>query len=84
MRMLRCVLYELVTFKHAFDATNLPALVMTIVQGKFEPVSSAYSRGIHELINAMLQKEPSKRPSIPDLLEHPLVMEYVEEAMQSA
>lgn len=38
-----CVLYELTTFKHAFDATNLPALVMAIVQGSYAPVPDTYS-----------------------------------------
>jgi len=33
---LGCVLYELTTFRHAFDATNLPALVVNIVQGQYQ------------------------------------------------
>ena len=32
-----CVLYELSTFRHAFDATNLPALVMNIVSRDYDP-----------------------------------------------
>jgi serine/threonine protein kinase len=35
---LGCVLYELATFKHAFDATNLPALVMCIMQVRATPM----------------------------------------------
>lgn len=31
---LGCVVYELTTLRHAFHATNLPALVMTIVQAR--------------------------------------------------
>eukprot|EP00242_Pyramimonas_sp_CCMP2087_P012684 CAMPEP_0198199912 /NCGR_PEP_ID=MMETSP1445-20131203/3020_1 /TAXON_ID=36898 /ORGANISM="Pyramimonas sp., Strain CCMP2087" /LENGTH=731 /DNA_ID=CAMNT_0043869823 /DNA_START=481 /DNA_END=2676 /DNA_ORIENTATION=- len=72
-----CVLYELTTFKHAFDATNLPALVMSIVQGKVDPLPKSYSSDMQELIQLMLNKEPDMRPDIPGLLQHPLVTKYV-------
>jgi serine/threonine protein kinase len=81
----RCILYELATFKHAFDANNLPALVMNIVNGKFDvnPLQR-YSPGVSELVRAMLQKNPDNRPDIPLLLEHPLVQEYREAAENGA
>jgi serine/threonine protein kinase len=40
---LGCVLYELTTFRHAFDATNLPALVVNIVQGSYQAMPTTYS-----------------------------------------
>ena len=36
---LGCVLYELCTFKHPFDANNQGALILRIVKGKFLPIS---------------------------------------------
>ncbi|KAK3267216.1 hypothetical protein CYMTET_24218 [Cymbomonas tetramitiformis] len=72
---LGCVLYELATFKHAFDATNLPALVMSIVQGKYSPVPDIYSEELRAAIDMCLIKNPEDRPDIKDLLNLPIVQE---------
>ena len=40
---LGCVLYELCTFKHPFEANNQGALILKIVRGKFAPIPSSYS-----------------------------------------
>jgi len=40
---LGCVLYELCTFKHPFEAKNQGSLIMKIVKGQFNPISSSYS-----------------------------------------
>ena len=40
---LGCVLYELCTLKHAFDASNLLGLVYKIVKGTYEPIPKIYS-----------------------------------------
>jgi len=74
---LGCVLYELATFKHAFDATNLPALVMTIVNGQYKPVSQQYSTDLQDAIEACLRKHPEQRPSVNDLLNMPIIREEV-------
>ena len=39
---LGCVLYELATLRRAFDAPNLPALVLKIMRGTFAPISETY------------------------------------------
>ncbi len=36
---LGCVLYELTTYKHAFDAQSLNGLAGKIVKGQFAPIS---------------------------------------------
>jgi len=86
-----CVLYELTTFKHAFDATNLPALVMAIVQGSYAPVPDTYSAHLKGAVEMMLQKDPDARPGLKELLELPLVAETADrlreetqEALQAA
>ena len=73
-----CIMYELTTFKHAFDATNLPALVMSIVQGKYNPISQQYSEGLRNAIETCLRKNPSRRPSIESLLQMPWMKRQVE------
>ncbi len=47
---LGCILYELVTLKHAFDAKNLCGLASKITKGRYPPVSEKYSRELRSLI----------------------------------
>ena len=75
---LGCVLYELTTFRHAFDAASLKLLVLKIVRGIYTPVpATRYSKGMRDLVTAMLQKDPSKRPGINRILERPIVQRRV-------
>jgi NIMA (never in mitosis gene a)-related kinase len=41
---LGCVLYELCTLKHAFEANNLLGLVFKIVKDKQDPIPEIYSQ----------------------------------------
>jgi serine/threonine protein kinase len=43
---LGCVLYEMCTFKRAFEAPTLPALVLKIMRGNFNPLPTNYSSRI--------------------------------------
>ena len=52
---LGCVLYELTTLKHAFDAGNMHALVLKIIRGKYPAVPTSYSLDLRGLISSMLQ-----------------------------
>jgi len=71
---LGCVLYELATLKKAFEASNLPALVLKIMKGNFNPISERYSEDFKNLVLSMLQIDPAKRPSLPQIMAQPLVV----------
>jgi NIMA (never in mitosis gene a)-related kinase len=68
---LGCILYEMSTFKHPFDASNQGALILKILKGKFEPIPREYSNDLKVLIDLMLEKNHFKRPSIFDILTMP-------------
>ena len=51
---LGCVLYELCTFRHPFEANNQGALILKIVKGKFEPIPSSYSFGLRKITEQLL------------------------------
>jgi len=74
---LGCVLYEISTFKHAFDATNLPALVVSIVQGDYSPVTGQYSTALRDAIQLCLTKSPDKRPDLNEVIQLELLQDYV-------
>ncbi|XP_068126243.1 serine/threonine-protein kinase Nek8 isoform X2 [Hyperolius riggenbachi] len=69
---LGCVLYELTSLKRAFEAANLPALVLKIMSGTFAPISDRYSPELRQLILSMLNLDPSKRPQLNEIMAHPI------------
>lgn len=73
MWALGCVLYELCTLKHAFSADNLLGLVYKIVQDKYEPIPSHYSKELQNLIHSLLNKNAAERPSVAQILQMPIV-----------
>ncbi|XP_034025089.1 serine/threonine-protein kinase Nek8 [Thalassophryne amazonica] len=69
---LGCVLYELASLKRAFEAANLPALVLKIMSGTFAPISDRYSPELRHLILNMLNLDPSKRPQLNEIMALPI------------
>jgi NIMA (never in mitosis gene a)-related kinase 1/4/5 len=51
---LGCVLYELCTMKHPFEAQNYEALIKKIIRDKFNPIPPTYSKHMVEMINHLL------------------------------
>ncbi|XP_038075513.1 serine/threonine-protein kinase Nek8-like [Patiria miniata] len=69
-----CVLYELLTLKRAFEADNLPALVMKIMRGSIAPISDRYTDYLKRLLLQMLHLDPDKRPSINKVIAEPIII----------
>lgn len=65
---LGCVLYEMATLKHAFDAKSLNGLAMKIIRGKYPRLSSTYSTSLHSLVSSMLTIDPKRRPALKKIL----------------
>ena len=65
---LGCVLYELCTLQHAFDSNCMNGLIMKILRAKHSPIPHYYSPNLRNLVDALLQKDPKKRPSINQIL----------------
>lgn len=66
---LGCILYELCTFKHPFEATNQAALILKIVKGKFTPIpSTLYSQDLVSMVDWLLSRDYVKRPSTKEIL----------------
>lgn len=70
-----CVLYEMCTLKHPFDARNQAALILKILKASYSPVSGAYSEELRLLVDMTLSKDHRRRPSVPNILRRPKVRE---------
>ncbi|KAK3282308.1 hypothetical protein CYMTET_9951 [Cymbomonas tetramitiformis] len=64
-----CVLYELTSLKHAFDAQDMNGLVMKILRGKYGSPPAHFSPELRQVVSRLLSKEPEQRPSCEQLNE---------------
>ncbi|KAM4548251.1 serine/threonine-protein kinase Nek1 isoform 2-T2 [Odontesthes bonariensis] len=70
---LGCVLYEMCTLKHAFEAGNMKNLVLKIIRGSYPPVSVHYSQDLRSLLAQLFKRNPRERPSVSSVLDKPFL-----------
>ncbi|XP_045408483.1 serine/threonine-protein kinase Nek1 isoform X5 [Lemur catta] len=75
---LGCVLYEMCTLKHAFEAGSMKNLVLKIISGSFPPVSLHYSYDLRSLLSQLFKRNPRDRPSVNSILEKGFIAKRIE------
>jgi serine/threonine protein kinase len=73
MWSLGCILYEMMSLKHAFDATDMTSLVMKILRGEHLPIPQQFSAELRDLIKQLLSRSPKSRPSCEQILKMPFL-----------
>jgi len=68
-----CILYELCMLRVPFDAQNFKQLCDRITRGPSPKISGSYSPELRDMCFGMLDREPRRRPTAADLLQHPVV-----------
>lgn len=76
---LGCVLYELVTLRHPFDANSMAALGQKVMSGRYSPISTQYSKSLRDLVCLMLKVNPTQRPSTTQILQMPFIQNHTAE-----
>ena len=72
---LGCILYELITFKHPFNALNQGALIIKIIKGKYEPLPNCFANSdLKKIVDLILEKNYHKRPFVSDILTNTIVI----------
>jgi NIMA (never in mitosis gene a)-related kinase len=67
---LGCVLYEMCSLTHPFEANNQGALILKIVRGKYPPLhSNEYSGALRHLVACLLSRSPMRRPTVQQVLD---------------
>lgn len=69
-----CLIYELCTGKHPFEANSQAALALKIVVGKYQALPAHYSPLMSWLIKLCLSVDYKRRPTIQYLLSQPDVI----------
>ena len=67
---LGCILYEMLTFNHPFNAKNPAALCLKILTSKYDPIPREYSCDIKKIVELLLEKDYLKRPSIFEIIKN--------------
>lgn len=62
------VLYELCALKPPFNAENLKILALKIIKGIYPAIPTQYSKDLRKLIESLLRKDASQRPTVNDIL----------------
>uniref|UniRef100_A0AAY5EKU4 Protein kinase domain-containing protein n=1 Tax=Electrophorus electricus TaxID=8005 RepID=A0AAY5EKU4_ELEEL len=65
---LGCVLYELCTLRHPFQANSWKSLILRVCRGAYTPIPSHFPYELHYLIKHMFKTNPRDRPSIHTIL----------------
>lgn len=68
-----CILYELCTLKRPFGGQNINQLLVNVIQGKFQPLTSRFSSDLRDLVSSMLSQNPSERPTASEILAMPFI-----------
>ncbi|GFQ76787.1 hypothetical protein TNCT_656011 [Trichonephila clavata] len=74
---LGCVLFELTTLKHAFEAKNIKNLVFKIIKGSLPQIPDMYSPELRSLLAQIFVRNPHERPSVNAVLRKPIVLERI-------
>uniref|UniRef100_A0A672II69 Serine/threonine-protein kinase Nek3-like n=1 Tax=Salarias fasciatus TaxID=181472 RepID=A0A672II69_SALFA len=65
---LGCVLYELCTLRHPFQAPSWKSLILKVCRGAYPPLPSRLPYELHHLVKQMFKTDPRDRPSLHTIL----------------
>nr|XP_035928736.1 serine/threonine-protein kinase Nek11 isoform X2 [Halichoerus grypus] len=78
---LACILYEMCCMNHAFTGSNFLSIVLKIVEGDTPSLPKRYPRELNAIMECMLNKSPSLRPSAMEILKIPYIDEQLQHLM---
>ncbi|XP_042188402.1 serine/threonine-protein kinase Nek11 isoform X1 [Callorhinchus milii] len=76
---LACILYEMCCLDHAFTGHNFMSVILKIVDEETPLLPSRWSSKLNTIMQSMLEKDPSQRPSAAEILKVP----YIDEQLQN-
>jgi NIMA (never in mitosis gene a)-related kinase len=78
---LGCILHEMCALRVPFDATNIKQLVEKITRGHIPACPQGFSQETRTLVEQLLNRNPSQRPSAADVLNKPLLQSMIRELL---
>ncbi|XP_034024337.1 serine/threonine-protein kinase Nek3 isoform X2 [Thalassophryne amazonica] len=65
---LGCVLYELCTLRHPFQASSWKSLILKVCRGSYTPLPNHLPYELHYLVKQIFKTNPKDRPSVHTIL----------------
>ncbi len=78
---LGCILFEILALRKLFEGSNLPAVVMKIMKGVYDPVPSQYDGKVSALVKSCCSIDPNNRPDMNSIVCIPTLQQYFIQAM---
>ena len=73
------IIYELITLRKPFDSKTVEGIQDVIINKPVDPLPEGTSSNLQLLVNALLNKDKDKRPSIFDIAQFPSISRKIEE-----
>ena len=74
-----CMVYELAALEPPFKAEDMEGLFNAVVNGKYKPLSSIFSKELSQVIKLLLSVKPKLRPTTEKILGSVLIRKKLEE-----
>ncbi|XP_040595835.1 serine/threonine-protein kinase Nek11 isoform X5 [Mesocricetus auratus] len=78
---LACILYEMCCMDHAFAGSSFLSVVLNIVEGDTPSLPERFPQELNTVMQRMLNKSPSLRPSAVEVLKVPYINEHRQQLM---
>ena len=73
---LGCVLYEMITFLPPFRASTMKGLYTKVIAGKYDSISSNYSKDLSDMLKTCLIVQPHNRANCDQILAMPILKNH--------
>lgn len=75
------LLYEMCALHPPFNAQSLHQLARKIIVGKYPDIPSHFSQGVTNILAAMLNTDPDKRPNINQILQYSIIKDRIQKLL---
>ena len=75
---LGCVLYEMITLRPPFRASDMEGLYKKVTKGQYSKIPELFSNDLSQIIQFLLQVNPKLRPNCDQILNHPIIKKRIE------
>ena len=80
---LGCVLYELCALKKPFESNCINGLIIKIISKKPSPLPNCYSKNMQNLVEWLLKKKPTNRPTVNQILKKKFINDLIPEYLDT-
>lgn len=70
---LGCLVYEMCCLRRVYEGRDMKDLSRNVLRGQYRQIPQYYSVDLQNIVYKMLSQDPTKRPSVADILDMPQI-----------